>query len=447
MEAVKLQTDTISYLSENLRNNKELGLIAVKQSPISIKYLSENLKNDVEIGNILLNKKFEYIQYLGENLRNDKRVMKMISTTNPELLIYLGNKLKNDKEFIIELLIDNPECYKYIDSNLKDDDDVLRKVLNSNSEAFKYISDKIDIKNNKQKYQKLAFLLLNTDILNKLKNKYYKSYFNQIASKYPDKDNDFDFFCALVKSKTLNSIYASDDFTISEIKNIEVCICNMYTGEEKKLVEEKINKIILLNRTKITKFLNDINNHREDKEYVVQLLHTNNLTEDKVINFIANNKFLDNISKRRMLTIINSIFYPERVKNNYYIFEMLEEMNSRNISLDNILNERNIDKAAFESLYREAKELNPILYRYMKDSLNAKRIELEFFIENGYQVLNSTITSIEKYEKKIGKNIFDFINQYKETELYDLLINKFSQLDNSFLDEFESYNLNGQNHL
>ena len=135
------------------------------------------------------------------------------------------------------------------------------------------------------------------------------------------------------------------------------------------------------------------------------------------------------------------------VKNNYYIFEMLEEMNSRNISLDNILNERNIDKAAFESLYREAKELNPILYRYMKDSLNAKRIELEFFIENGYQVLNSTITSIEKYEKKIGKNIFDFINQYKETELYDLLINKFSQLDNSFLDEFESYNLNGQNHL
>ena len=171
------------------------------------------------------------------------------------------------------------------------------------------------------------------------------------------------------------------------------------------------------------------------------------LTEDKVINFIANNKFLDNISKRRMITIINSIFYPERVKNNYYIFEMLEEMNSRNISLDNILNERNIDKAAFESLYKDAKELNPILYRYMKDSLNAKRIELDFFIENGYQVLNSTITSIEKYEKKIGKNIFDFINQYKETELYDLLINKFSQLDNSFLDEFESYNLNGQNHL
>ena len=36
---------------------------------------------------------------------------------------------------------------------------------------------------------------------------------------------------------------------------------------------------------------------------------------------------------------------------------------------------------------------------------------------------------------------------YGETELYDLLINKFSQLDNSFLDEFESYNLNGQNHL
>ena len=184
----------------------------------------------------------------------------------------------------------------------------------------------------------------------------------------------------------------------------------MYTGEEKKLVKEKINKIILLNRTKIIKFLNDINNHREDKEYVVQLLHTNNLTEDKVINFIANNKFLDNISKRRMITII-------------------------------------IDKAAFESLYKDAKELNTILYRYMKDSLNAKRIELDFFIENGCQVLNSTITSIEKYEKKIGKNIFDFINQYKETELYDLLINKFSQLDNSFLDEFESYNLNGQNHL
>lgn len=58
-----------------MRDDKEVVKQAVANKPIIIKYASNRLKNDKEIGLIAMQKDNKCFQFLGENLKKDEEIL------------------------------------------------------------------------------------------------------------------------------------------------------------------------------------------------------------------------------------------------------------------------------------------------------------------------------------------------------------------------------------
>ena len=93
----------LQYASENLQDDKEIVLEAVKISCHELKYASERLKADKVI------------------------VLKAIKQSGLALE-YVDDILKKDKEIVLEAIKQNGFAVKYADDNLKNDPDILAEV-------------------------------------------------------------------------------------------------------------------------------------------------------------------------------------------------------------------------------------------------------------------------------------------------------------------------------
>ena len=65
----------IKNASEELRNDRELALIAINKDVNNFQYLSEQLRNDRELALIAINKDVNAFYYLSEKLRNDRELL------------------------------------------------------------------------------------------------------------------------------------------------------------------------------------------------------------------------------------------------------------------------------------------------------------------------------------------------------------------------------------
>jgi len=114
-------------------------------------------------------------------------------------------------------------------------------------------------------------------------------------------------------------------------------------------------------------------------------------------------------------------------------------MESREITIDEILKEKEIDKKYFYKIYEEAKTNNPLLFNYIKDSLELNKIRgFKKFISRGYTILNSKFKLLSEYESFYDINIYEFIENYSGTELYEKLLNKFSTIDGFDIEYLEN---------
>lgn len=70
-----------------------------------------------------------------------------------------------------------------------------------------------------------------------------------------------------------------------------------------------------------------------------------------------------------------------------------------------------------------------MLFDYIKDSLEINKLRgFRKFISRGYIILKSIFNDLSEFEEKYKITIYDFIKEYKGTELYDKLVDKFSKI-------------------
>ena len=98
------------FLSEEIKNDKDIVELAILSDYTSTDCMSDLLKEDKNfilklIENPLLN--FKFFEYLDENIRNCSDIMKKSIDKNFESLKYTGSMLKHDKEFLNEIILSN----------------------------------------------------------------------------------------------------------------------------------------------------------------------------------------------------------------------------------------------------------------------------------------------------------------------------------------------------
>ena len=104
-------------------------------------------------------------------------------------------------------------------------------------------------------------------------------------------------------------------------------------------------------------------------------------------------------------------------------------MLNREMTLEQILKEKEIPKRDFQRMYQQSIEDNPILYQCIFERLsqNKRRGYLKL-IRFGYRVLHTSLCSMEEYEKEFGEVISynKLLAGVQDTELYSLLLEKTS---------------------
>ena len=131
LAAVKQIGDALEYASENLKNDKEVILAAVKQNGDALFYASKELQADKQLVLEVFKSKGEFfnwhvLDHVSENLKNDKEVVLAAVKQSGYALEYASENLKNDKEVVLAAVKTDSDAIGYASKKLQADKDVIK---------------------------------------------------------------------------------------------------------------------------------------------------------------------------------------------------------------------------------------------------------------------------------------------------------------------------------
>ena len=198
LKAVNQNGLALIYASDRLKNDKEVVLKAIESNTYAIEYASDELKKDKDIILKLIEKDgngFVYPAYFTDELKDDKEFMLKAIERNALLLIDASNRLKDDKDVVLKAVNKNGSALIYDSDRLKNDKDVVLKAIESNVYAIEYASDELK----KDKDIILKFIEKDANAYS-----YYMYIFNNKL------DDDREFISKAIEVNARVLMYASD---------------------------------------------------------------------------------------------------------------------------------------------------------------------------------------------------------------------------------------------
>ena len=155
MKAVSFDSYNLRFANEELRNDKEFGLIAAKNNDVinpfssSFEYVGDKLKNDDEfIREAIRINPGAVLPYIKDSkVANDKEFILKVFDDYHYIFEYLSDKLKNDKDVVLKAIEFNPETFKDAGKTMKNDKEVVLRAIRKDPMLLEYVSD--DLKNDK----------------------------------------------------------------------------------------------------------------------------------------------------------------------------------------------------------------------------------------------------------------------------------------------------------
>jgi hypothetical protein len=166
----------LSLVSDELRNDKDVVLLAIQKQGVNFRHAHESLRKDRELiseavrsycnmltkptinfplkyvdKEILMDRNFAFsmveingnvLEFLDPQFQNDREFVLTAVKTYGGALEFVNEHFKVDQEIIEEALKNNGMAIKYVDITLKQDKTLVLLAIKSNVDSFKYISVK-----------------------------------------------------------------------------------------------------------------------------------------------------------------------------------------------------------------------------------------------------------------------------------------------------------------
>lgn len=100
---IRIPYPAISFFNESIKENITTALISILRAPETMKYISDDLKGDKKFINLFIEQaNFNHIalEYISQELKNDKEIMLKAYDKEASSLNYIGKELRLDKEFL-----------------------------------------------------------------------------------------------------------------------------------------------------------------------------------------------------------------------------------------------------------------------------------------------------------------------------------------------------------
>ena len=389
----------LNYIKEHLQEFKE--------------FIIDDSTRDNNYGEHI-NKAYEFLKkYNLIYLFSEEELMKMYKkkpnyylTKDEKIFLPIASKIKNTSPTI---RLDNQSNtivhVKYYDYELYDGIliETMRKSKFDNQDNWKFFD----------------YVIYYNNLISKLYQKYYRRYQKMIQGNEL-KDNLYEFLKCIFQPKTLVDIYNDPYFDTWDLN--EILGLADHFGDAAKNNVTVTRKIL---RQENLRIYNEFVMYSKDSSKLKECIEHNHLSEENIYSYIINNKFLYAKEKNGLLNIVN-LYYGKSLKV-LDILLLLDEMLTREMTIDEILKVHELSKKDFNTIYSNAKENNPILYQYIFEALSKnKRRGYIKILRLGYKVLNTPLSSLEEYNQSFASVIefSELIKVAKGTELEPKLQDK-----------------------
>ena len=245
LEAVKLNYNVLEYASEEMRSNPAVILEAIKQNGFALEYASEDLKSNSEFMLEAVKLNYNVLEYAGEEMKSNSEFVLEAVKQNGFALEYASEELKSDPEIVMAAVKQYHQALQYASDELKSNLEFMFEAVNLNGFALRFASDKL--KNNPE----IVMLAVT------------KSY--GIALQYASENlkNNPEIVMAALKPNGAAFAYASDELK-SDPEFVMAAVKQNYSALEYAGAEVKNNPAVVM--TAVQSFNHSLDEYRKDSQ-------------------------------------------------------------------------------------------------------------------------------------------------------------------------------------
>ena len=207
----KMKSD--KELLDRLKNDKKF-MIQAAGSLIGLQYASDAIKSDKDVVLAAVQRNGRSLRYASDDLKNDKDVVLAAISQYGGALSYVGDELlKNDKEVVLIATRKDPSTLREVSDEFRNDKEIVLNILKNNSDAFgdwlQYVGP--NLRGDKELMIKMA-----------------KKYYHAALYASDELKKDKDFMLAAVKKYGPMLQYASDE--LKKDKEVVLAAVRQYGG-------------------------------------------------------------------------------------------------------------------------------------------------------------------------------------------------------------------------
>lgn len=133
----------LSHLANDLRDDKEVVLAAIKKNANTIMYASKRLRDDDFIVFEAVNRSGSVLKYASDRLKDDRDIVMTAVKEYGTAIEYASLRLKNDREIALEAVKNESYAFDHVSSGIKNDKEIAMIAVKQNGYLFAQLSKEL----------------------------------------------------------------------------------------------------------------------------------------------------------------------------------------------------------------------------------------------------------------------------------------------------------------
>lgn len=133
----------MEFATEDVQNDREAMLVAVKSSGGALKFASEQLRGDKEVVLEAVRQDGLALEFASANLREDQEVASAAIANNASAMRFVEEKLRGDSKFVLSLMRRSSFALRYASRELREDRDFILQAIKQDGLALRWAYEEL----------------------------------------------------------------------------------------------------------------------------------------------------------------------------------------------------------------------------------------------------------------------------------------------------------------
>ena len=143
LAAVKKDYHALQYAGEELKSNPEIIMEAVKQNGLALQYASEELKSNLEIVMEAIKQNYKALEYTSDEVKSNPEIMLEAVKQDYHALQYARGDLKSNFSFMLEAVKQDGLALIFASKELKSNPEIVMEAVKQNGLVLGFASEEL----------------------------------------------------------------------------------------------------------------------------------------------------------------------------------------------------------------------------------------------------------------------------------------------------------------